>query len=123
MSSGGTFVPPAQYISNISNALQAVVTFPTQHDFSVGEIVSFRVSPPYAMQQLNNVSAAVLATSTYTITVGIDTRNSNSFVSSPSGTITYPAMVVPAGTGIVPGQFLTSTSLTCVFDDLPPNSS
>jgi hypothetical protein len=116
----GIFYPPAQYISNITNAQQAVVTFTTNHMFTLGEIVSFRVSKPYGMIQMNNISSRVISLSADTITIEVDTLNFNVFIYPPSGLVVYPAMAVPAGSGVVPNSFVAMTNLEDAFDNLPP---
>ena len=98
------FIPSYSLISDISQEQHAVVTFTDDHEFTVGEIVSFRVSQPYGMVEMNNRQATVADTTSDTITVPIDTTNFNAFVYPPSSDPQFLAMAVPAGSGIIPDQ-------------------
>ena len=75
MSSRSTFVPYACYIDDITLGITTVVTFTDTNVFSVGEVVSFRVSPQYGTFELNNRQVEVIDRTDDTITVAIDSRN------------------------------------------------
>ncbi|HEY5236101.1 MAG TPA: hypothetical protein VIJ14_07985 [Rhabdochlamydiaceae bacterium] len=77
------FYPAYSLISSISQAQNAVVTFPSPHDFTVGEIVSFRVSPPFGMFEMNNQETVVQAITPTTITTTINSMNYTPFVQAP----------------------------------------
>ena len=115
----GVFFPSSSLIADITLGVQTVTTFTAPHDFTVGEIISFRVSRQYGTVDLNNQQALVQSISTFTITVNIDSRNYTPFVASPPFPETL-AMVVPSGSGIVPGSFPAQTSLLDTFDHIPP---
>jgi hypothetical protein len=116
-----SFVPQFGFISAIQLGIQTVVTFTQSIDFTVGEIVSFRVSPLSGTFELNNQQAQVLAVTSNTITVPIDSRNFTPYISLPTYGTAFPAMVVPAGSGILPNATPAQTSLFAVFDNIPPD--
>jgi hypothetical protein len=116
-----SFVPQFGFISAIQLGIQTVVTFTAPIDFTVGEIVSFRVSPPSGTYELNNQQTQVKAITSNTITVDIDSRNYTPYVSHPTYAIAFPALVVPVGSGILTNTVPTQTSLFDVFDNVPTN--
>jgi len=73
------FYPALSYISSITNAQNAVIGFPFDHDFTVGEIVSFRVSPPYGMFEINNQQSVVIDKTLTTITTRINSTDYTPF--------------------------------------------
>ena len=113
--------PVWEYITAISQGQTTTVTTAQDHDFTIGEIVSFRVSQPYGMVEINNLQGLVLSTTHNTITVGINSLNWTSFVNAGIYTH-YPAVVVPSSSGIVPQSFPIQTNLSDAFDIIPPNS-
>jgi len=112
------FIPALAYISSISNEQNAVVGFIDDHTFTAGEYVSFRVSRPYGMFEINNQRGLVQSITDTTITVDIDTTNYNDFIYPVEGDNT-PPVCVPAGSGIIPGSNPSTVSLIDVFDDRP----
>lgn len=112
------FVPAWRYITNITNAQNAVVTFDIAHTYTPGEILSFRVSPPYGMFEVNNMQGLVLSIGTLNVTVNINTLTFNAFT-TPATTVAYPAMVVPSGSGIIPNSYPATINLEDAFDQLP----
>ena len=116
-----TFVPFYSVIQSIEQGVQTVVTFTANSDFIVGQLVSFRVSKQSGMQELNNQQATVLGSTPDTITVGIDSRNYTPFIYHSENSIAYPAIVVPAGSGIIPGASPPQTQLADCFDNVPVN--
>lgn len=108
--------PRYKFISLITNALQAVVTCTANHDFTDGEIVSFRVSPPYGMKEINEKSGKVLSHTNNTITVDIDTMNFTAFIYPVSGNNT-PPVVVPSASGIIPNSNPATMNLEDAFDN------
>jgi len=111
--------PFITHINAITNAQKAVVTVDETPQYSVGEILSFRVSPPYGMTEINNASARVLEIDGNDITLEIDTLGLNPFVYPPVGTVVQPALLVPAGSGIVPDSPIPMTDLSSPFDNAP----
>ena len=114
-----TFVPQYSFIQSISQGQNTTVTFTAPCDFELGEIISFRVSQPYGMQELNNQTATVTAVTSNTITVPINSLNYTPFTFVNDLEVAQPALVVPAGSGIAPGAQLAGTILTAAFDNLP----
>ena len=112
---GTDFIPNLMYISAITQASQGVVTFTTNHNFKVGEWISFRVPPPNGMTQLNNKKALVADITSDTVTIALDTRQFFPFIYVANGAI--PAVAVPAGSGIPPGT--ATVTLEDAFDNQP----
>jgi hypothetical protein len=111
------FFPRFRYITAISNAQYAVVTFSETHDFLVNEIVSFRVTKPYGMFEINEKRAKVLSIGTFTITIDIDTTLFTPFI-YPVGGSTTPPVCVPVGSGINFDSAFAFTILNDAFDNL-----
>lgn len=112
------FFPRFRYVSDITNEQYAVVTFTDAHDFLVNEIVSFRVSKPYGMAEINEQRAKVLEIGDFTITIDIDTTFYTSFIYPVSGQNT-PPVCVPVGSGINSSNpFLVFTILDDAFDNV-----
>lgn len=114
-----TFVPQFSLIASISQGQQTTVTFTDDCDFSDGEIVSFRVSKEYGMRELNNVQTRVIEHTSDSITVDIDSNNFTPFVFVSENEAVFPAMVVPAGSGIIPNQRTATINLEDAFDNVP----
>lgn len=101
--------PHWNFIANISQAAQAVVSFTGKHDFTPGEFVSFRVSSAFGMSEINNVQARVLSvvnsSTVSSITLDLDSSGYTAF-SFPTSAVAAagvsPAVVVPSSSGVVP---------------------
>lgn len=111
------FVPKAKYITGITNALNAVVTCSDDHNFSDGEIVSFRVSRDFGMTEMNNKQTRVLSHTNTSITTDIDSNNFTPFIYPTSALKYTPPVVVPAGSGIIPDSYPATVNLEDVFDN------
>lgn len=112
------FFPRFRYISGISNAQYAVVTFTDAHDFVVNEIVSVRVTKPYGMTEINEMRAKVLAIGDFTITIDVDTTYFTPFIYPVSGQNT-PPVCVPVGSGVNSlNPYLVFTILDDAFDNV-----
>lgn len=103
------------YISAITQANPCVVTFTTNHNFKVGEWISFRIPPPNGMTQLNNKKALVSAIASDTVTLVLDSLQFFPFIYVANGQI--PAVAVPVGSGIPPGT--ATVTLEDAFDNEP----
>jgi hypothetical protein len=114
-----TFVPQYSFILSISQGQQTVVTFTANCDFIAGEIVSFRVSSASGMRELNNQQTTVTSATSNTITVPINSLNYTPFVFIEPTSQAQPAMVVPAGSGILQGTYPAQTNLQDAFDNVP----
>lgn len=112
---GADFVPNLQYILDITQASSAVVTFSTDHNFIVGEWISFRVPPPNGMIQLNNQKALVIEVTSDTVTIEVDSLQFYPFIYVQDPQI--PCIAVPAGSGIPPGT--ATVELQNPFDNRP----
>lgn len=101
--------PRWRYIANISQATQAVVHFTEKNDFTPGEIVSFRVSSAFGMDEINNKEVRVLSvtnsSTVSSITIDLDTSGYTAF-SFPTSAVAAagvsPAVCVPSSSGVVP---------------------
>jgi hypothetical protein len=112
---GTDFIPNLRYISNITQAQQAVVTFTENTNFTVGEWISFRIPSANGMIQLNNKKALIVALTSNTATIDIDTLGFFPFISGIDPQI--PCIAVPAGSGIPPGT--ATVTLEDAFDNRP----
>lgn len=113
---GADFIPNLQYISNITQSIQAVVTFTTNHNFTLWEWISFRIPPQNGMIQLNNQKALIIALTPNSVTIDVDTLGFYPFIFT-SENQQIPCVAVPAGSGIVEGQ--PTTTLEDAFDNRP----
>lgn len=111
------FFPRWRYITGISNAQYAVVTFSDVHDFQLNEIISFRVTRPYGMVEINEKRAKVLSLSDTTVTIDIDTTFFTPFIYPVSG-INTPPVCVPVGSGINLDSPFAFTILNDAFDNV-----
>lgn len=111
------FEPSLSFINAITQAQHAVVTFTSAHDFTVGEWISFRISPSHGMIQLNNQKALVIAVSSLSVTINTDTTRFFAFV-VPVTEGQTPAVAVPAGSGIIPSTYVPTVSLNDAFDNV-----
>lgn len=112
------WVPKARYISAITRAANAVVTFTAPHNFTVGQQVRFKIPTitvlAYGMTQLNDLTGNVIAISVAnnTITVDIDTTGFGAFAFPLDADIPFTfAEAVPVGEN-------TATALYYVTDQL-----
>jgi hypothetical protein len=112
---GTDFIPDLRYISNITQAQKAVVTFTENTNFTLGEWISFRVPPANGMVQLNNQKALIIALTPNTVTINVDTLGFFPFISGIDPQI--PCVAVPAGSGIPPGT--ATVTLEDAFDNRP----
>jgi len=94
--------PRTRFITNITQAAQAVITLSVTHEYSVGDYVRLFVGPEYGMTEANLKEVKVvdtdidLAANTNTITVDLDTRSYTAFTFPVTGTtLAQKAEVVP----------------------------
>ena len=111
------YTPYGLPIIGITNSQNAVVDFGTSHPYTAGELLSFRVSKPYGMIEMNNLQGRVLAITSTTVIVEIDTLSFNAFVYPPVGVVEVPAQAIPAGSGIIPRQYTPTVNLEDAFDN------
>ena len=103
------FYPRWKYIAGITRATQATVYFTETNDFTPGEIVSFRVSSAFGMDEINNVPARVLSVTNSatvsSIVIDLDTSGFTAFAFPTSAQAlagVSPAVCVPSSSGVVP---------------------
>lgn len=112
------FYPRFAYISAITNETLAVVTFTADHDFTPGEVVSFRVGKPFGMYEINNKKAKVIYTSSNTITIDIDSSTWNAFsLSNLNDPGTSPPVCVPSASSVVPFEYTPKMNIEDAFDN------
>ena len=112
---GANFIPNLQYITNITRAFPAVITFLDDTNFTVAEWISFRIPPANGMIQLNNQKAQIISLTPNTATIDVDTTNFYPFIYVQDPQI--PCVAVPAGSGIIQGT--TTVTLEDAFDNEP----
>lgn len=116
--SSNIFYPTYSFIESITNEIQATVTFTAAHDFTPGEIVSFRVGQAFGMSEINNKRARVLVKSTYSITVEIDTTTWTSFtLANLNEPGTTPPVCVPSSSSVIPFEENPSVNIQDAFDN------
>ena len=112
---GSDFIPNLQYILDITQASNAIVTFTEDHNFVDGEWISFRIPPANGMIQLNNQKALINSTTPTTVTLAVDSLQFYPFIYVQDPQI--PCVAVPAGSGIPPGT--ATVTLEDAFDNQP----
>lgn len=107
------YYPTAKIVGYITQATQGVVYFFGQNPYTVGELVDFYIPSTYGMTQLNGLTglvggaARVLAvtnsSTVSSITIQVNTSGYTAF-QYPASSLNFasPAIVVPAGSGVVP---------------------
>lgn len=96
------FAPKIRFITNISQAVNAVITLSVDHGYSVGEIMTLRCTPEFGMSEVNNLQGQIqsIDTATNTVTLDINTTAFTAFAFPTSATaaagITFP-QTVPVG--------------------------
>ena len=112
--------PQLMYISGVTNAQQAVVTFTADHEFTLGENVGFRVTKDFGMRELNQKIGKVIAVTSDTITVNVDTTGYTPFTYALINTAgTTPPCCVPSSSSIIDGEYIPTVILSDAFDNLP----
>lgn len=111
--------PSLEYIVAITLGKNTVVTVLDTHYFTLGEIVSFRVTKPYGTVELNNVHAKVIDLSSLSITVDYDSTGFTPFVYPVVYPITgpkTPPIVVPSSSGVLDDLYTPEYTLQDSFD-------
>ena len=111
--------PSLSYISDIVQGVQTTIEFTAPHEFTLGENIGVRVTPAYGMFEINNKVATVIALTTDTITLDIDSSTWNAFVVPGSTQGTTPPICVPSSSGIIPYSYPPTVNLMDSFDNLP----
>ena len=114
------FIVPLSGAAGITQATSAVVSTSVAHDFTVGEKVRLKVPSAYGMTEANDQVATVTATSTYTVTLDLDSSGFTAF-SLPTSAIyaagVTPAGIIPAGSGPYPSGNPPYVSTDASYDN------
>lgn len=113
------FFPTLRYISDITRAQYAVVTFTEDHQFLVNEIIGLRVSRPYGMVEINNREAKVLSITSNTVTIDVDSTEFTAFTIPGDTHGTTPPCAVPSSSGVDFTSSIPRTILEDAFDNQP----
>ena len=112
--------PRFAYISAITNAQNAVVTFTADHDFTLGEIIAFRVTDDFGMYEIDKQRSRVIALTNDSVTVEIDSTLWTAFsldnLNEPG---TTPPICVPSCSGVIPSNPIPEVNLEDAFDNRP----
>jgi hypothetical protein len=112
------FYPRYSEIISITNDVQATVTFTEDHDFTPGEIVSFRIEKQFGMSELNNRHARVLFISSDSVVVNINTQFLTPFtlaqLNQPG---TTPPVCIPSSSSVIPFEENAQVNLEDSFDN------
>lgn len=112
---GSDFIPNLQYITDITQAATALVTFAGNHNFTVAEWIGFRIPPANGMIQLNNQKGQIISITSNTVTIAVDTSNFYPFIYVQDPQV--PCVAVPVGSGVIQGT--TTVTLEDAFDNQP----
>lgn len=94
-------IPEWHYIVAISNAVRAVVQTDVAHGYSDGEIVSFRVTKPFGMFEINNLQSRITVISSTVFETEINSTFWTAFIYPSVSDSVTPSTVVPVGSGVV----------------------
>ena len=89
------YIPAVENISAVSIAYKAIITTSTNHDYKVGNTITFIIPSEFGMRELDGLIANISATSSDTITTDINTLEFTPFITP--ATVSTPAQVVPVG--------------------------
>lgn len=89
-----------------------------EHDFTAGQIVSFRVGKQFGMSEINNIKARILFTSSDTIIVDVNTTTWTPFtLANLNEPGTTPPVCLPSCTGVVPFEENPEMNTRDAFDN------
>ena len=109
--------PTYSFISAITNGQTPTVTMTAAHDFTIGEIVSFRVGRSFVMNEINNKRAKISSVTSDTIVIDIDTTNWGVFSLANLDTDgTSPPICVPSSSGSLANESIPRTNILDAFD-------
>jgi hypothetical protein len=111
-----SFVPKFFLIQSITKGQQTVITFTEDHDYSIGEYVSFRCGKPNKMVEINEKRGKVLEMTSDTITVDIDSTNYTDFLYDLQ--VAILPVAVPSGSGVRPNEYVSTVILDDCFDNI-----
>lgn len=95
-------MPYTPYLCNITAITQgnpAVVTTQETNAFVVGNLVTFQIPKVWGMWELDGLKGYVVAVTSNTVTVEVDTSNFLPFANPglPASTVINPAQILPIG--------------------------
>lgn len=108
-------LPQWHYIINITNETNAQVQTDVDHGYSDGQIVSFRVTKPFGMYEINNMQSKITVLSSNMFQTEINSTFWNAFIYPSIQQNVTPPTVVPAGSGVVQA-FTPYMNLEDAFD-------
>jgi len=114
------FYPSKSFIQDITNDFNAVITFTADHEFTPGELVSFRVEKPFGMHEINKIQTKVISITDDTITTHLDTTTWTPFTLANLNTAgTSPPCCVPSASSFIPFEEVSRVTLIDTFDNKP----
>jgi hypothetical protein len=106
-------LPGARWITKVTQAASAVVTFSEAHPYKVGDLLYFRVPSSFDMTQLDGITAKVTAIATSTVTLDLNSSAFTAFAFPLTSEVPFSfAFAGPAGKrGLYDDWFSSSRSL------------
>lgn len=106
-------LPGARYVTGISAASSAVVTFSEEHPFKVGDVMYFRVPSEFGMVEMDGLEGKVTAETASTVTVDIDSSSFTAFAFPASASVpfSFPIGALSGKRGLYDDWFSSSRSL------------
>ena len=93
---GSPVAPPFLLITNMTQAIQMVVTTSTSNSYVVGQLVRLSVPFPYGMFQADNLTGQILVTDGTNFTLDINSLQFDAY-KTPSAFQEQPATMSPSG--------------------------
>ena len=93
-------LPSTNFVTAITQASQAVVTTSVEHDYVVGQLLHLSVPSSFGMSEADQKTARVVAVTSYTLTLDLDSTSFTAFAFPASGsvpTVRLFATIAPAG--------------------------
>lgn len=90
-----TFYPSKNQITAITQAETAVLSLSDTNDLTLGQVVRVLVPSEYGMHQINKQEGSIVAVSSSSITLNINSSQYDPF-SAPVSPLT-PALIIPIG--------------------------
>lgn len=112
------YQPAMRQISGITNASQATITTTFDHQYTLGAIVRIVIPNGYGMTQINNQTGTILALTSNTFVIDIDTSQYDPF-NVPALSGQFP-QVIPSGE--IAQTFQAATHNTLRPPNTPPFS-
>lgn len=92
------WVPPAIYVTNITQANPGVVTTSVPHGYATGDIYRLHVPDAFGMVEANNLQVTITVLTATTFSIGVDTTAFTAFAFPASAGVPFTfADVVPVG--------------------------